>query len=79
MDESVDEFADYQDNYFGFDAGNGIIKDDELLAIAHDIFTDEELAEILDEEDYLGVDISLDDLYDELDEADSEEDSDWAE
>lgn len=53
--------------------------DDELLAIAHDIFTDEELLEILDEEDYLGVDISLDDLYDELDEEDSDEDSDWAE
>ena len=55
------------------------MNDEELLAIAHDIFTDEELLEILDEEDYLGVDISLDDLYDELDEEDSDEDSDWAE
>ena len=55
------------------------MSDDDLMAIGHDIFTDEELAEILDEEDYLGVDISLDDLYDELDEEDSDEDSDWAE
>jgi hypothetical protein len=52
--------------------------DEELLAIAHEIFTDEELAEILDEEDLLGVDISLDELYDELDE-DDEAYSDWAE
>ena len=52
---------------------------DDLMAIGHEIFTDEELAEILDEEDYLGVDISLDALYDELDEEDSDEDSDWAE
>ena len=54
------------------------MSDEELLAIAHDIFTDEELAEILDEEDLLGVDISLDELYDELDE-DDEAYSDWAE
>jgi hypothetical protein len=52
--------------------------DEELLAIAHEIFTDEELAEILDEESLLGVEISLDELYNELDE-DDEAYSDWAE
>lgn len=41
----------------------------DLNSVAHDFLTDEELAEILDEENALGVEISLDeilaDMYDD--------------
>jgi hypothetical protein len=48
----------------------------EALEIAHDIFTDEELEEILLEEDAYGVDISLEEI---LLESEDDEYSEWAE
>jgi len=48
----------------------------DLMDIAHDFLTDEEIAEILAEEDALGVDISLDEI---LDDEEDDEYSDWAE
>jgi hypothetical protein len=48
----------------------------EALEIAHDIFTDEELEEILLEEDAYGIDISLDEI---LLESEDDEYSEWAE
>lgn len=48
----------------------------EAMEIARDIFTDEELEEILLEEDAYGVDISLDEI---LLESEDDEYSEWAE
>ena len=48
----------------------------EALEIAHDIFTDEELEEILLEEDAYGIDISLEEI---LMESEDDEYSEWAE
>jgi hypothetical protein len=48
----------------------------EALEIARDIFTDEELEEILLEEDAYGIDISLDEI---LLESEDDEYSEWAE
>jgi hypothetical protein len=50
--------------------------DDEALEIAREIFTPEELEEILLEEHSLGVDISLDEI---LMESEDDEYSEWAE
>jgi len=48
----------------------------EAMEIARDIFTDEELEEILLEEDAYGIDISLDEI---LLESEDDEYSEWAE
>jgi hypothetical protein len=48
----------------------------EALEIAHDIFTDEELEEILSEEGAYGIDISLEEI---LLESEDDEYSEWAE
>jgi hypothetical protein len=48
----------------------------EAMEIARDIFTDEELEEILLEEDAYGIDISLDEI---LMESEDDEYSEWAE
>ena len=48
----------------------------EALEIAHDIFTDEELEEILLEEEAYGIDISLEEI---LSESEDDEYSEWAE
>ena len=48
----------------------------EAMEIARDIFTDEELEEILLEEDAYGIDISLEEI---LLESEDDEYSEWAE
>jgi hypothetical protein len=81
---SEDEFADYKDNYFGFDAGNGIKSQDTDWQFAQDFMSDEEIQEILEVESELDIDLSdlEDELLEESEEAlmdSADADSDWAE
>ena len=72
---SEDEFADYKDNYFGFDAGNGI---NNLIDDFPDFLSDEEIMEILAIEAELGIDLTdlEDEEYDDFDDDEAHVDSD---